>query len=217
MGYVLKMDNIYERQRELPLSIPESIGIIGAGGVGSWVALGFGLTGTKQMCIVDDDIIEAHNLNRTPFKASDVGNNKATATAGLIYERRGDISIFPLENKVEGLGALELKELLKSELIIDCRDTVMPLPKKIMDKIKVKTGYDGDSITLHFNPNYNNVWGDEPVRYTVTPSWLVPPMLLSALVISCICKNIKLEKEVITTIKLNDILDKIIGGTNDGT
>lgn len=56
--------------------------IIGAGGVGSWVAPALCLLiGKDNVVIVDGDELEKKNLNRQLFDASQVGQNKAAALA----------------------------------------------------------------------------------------------------------------------------------------
>ena len=56
--------------------------IIGAGGVGSWLAPSVCmLTSPKDVTVIDGDKLEKKNLNRQLFTAADIGKSKADALA----------------------------------------------------------------------------------------------------------------------------------------
>lgn len=55
------------------------VGIIGAGGLGSNVAVMLARSGVRQLTIVDKDIVDASNLNRQAFWPEDVGTAKVLA------------------------------------------------------------------------------------------------------------------------------------------
>jgi hypothetical protein len=172
--------DIYDRQKELNLNIPEKVAVIGCGGVGSWTALSFALVGVKELHLYDFDTVEESNLNRTPFKVSQIGINKCEAIAKLIYERRPEAKVYCYNTKVD-----ENTEFPDVNVIIDCRDNSTPIKNK--GKVIVIGGYDGSKITIHYHPTYKKVWGDEPVRYTITPSYLIPPMFISCIIVNYIC------------------------------
>jgi len=201
--------DLYDRQKELELDIPESVGVIGIGGVGSWVALNMALVGVKKMVLVDHDTIEPHNLNRTLFKLKHVGIAKVLALSELIYERRNDIQVFPIQKKLEDLNEFEMQMLKDCEVVIDCRDTTNPpLPSDLAKKQLITAGYDGFSVTIHINPKYNSVWGEEQVTYTITPSFLVPPQFLASLITLYICcSEIHREHEKISTFDIRKVFD----------
>lgn len=199
--------DIYNRQKELPLKIPESVAVLGVGGIGSWVGLFFALVGVKELVLVDNDIVEDTNLNRTPFRLDQVGMPKVQALAELIYERREDIEVYPLIK-------LETEEFTKKflrdvDIIIDCRDGEKFFEEEeLQKKVAAKLGYDGVGMTVVFNPGLPS-WGEEPVRYTITPSYLVPPVFLAALVVDAVVRRWAPEDEkVITWI---DGLKEVIG------
>lgn len=58
------------------------VGIIGAGGLGSNVAMMLARSGVRQMTIADPDIVDASNLNRQAYFPGDVGTPKVRALAG---------------------------------------------------------------------------------------------------------------------------------------
>lgn len=206
--------NIYDRQQTLNLKIPDSVAIIGVGGVGSWVAVDLALTGVKKIVLVDHDIIEAHNLNRTPFKSSQIGQPKVLAIVELIYERRTDVQIIPFQSKLEDLTEYQLDMLKNCEVIIDCRDTTNPpLPSELAKKQVITAGYDGFSVSIHINPDYKSIWGEEQVRYTITPSFLVPPQFLAVLIVLYIVvPEIRFANEKILSFDMRDIFKILMEG-----
>ena len=180
---------IYDRQIKLDLKIPTSICVVGVGGVGSWVALNLGLTGVKRLVLVDPDLVEETNLNRTPFRLLDVGKPKVTSITSILLLRRGNIKVYPLAKRVEDCNDYELSLIKDCEYVVDCRDTSDLLSFKSASKIT--GGYDGYSVTIHLNRKAGSVWGDEPTRYTVSPSWLVPPQFIASLVCLYLCTDLK--------------------------
>ncbi|MEM4244822.1 MAG: ThiF family adenylyltransferase [Candidatus Nanoarchaeia archaeon] len=62
--------------------------VVGAGGIGTYVALNLALMGVQEIDIMDGDKIEAHNLNRQVLYYDRVGENKAKVLA----ERLSDLS-----------------------------------------------------------------------------------------------------------------------------
>lgn len=197
---------LFDRQSELNLSIPHSAGIIGIGGVGSWVALNLALVGVEEIVLVDPDIVEEHNRNRTLFTAAQVGEPKVVALMSLIMERR-ETSVIPIEKMIEDLSRMELEFLIKCDTIVDCRDTSEPLPEVLRKKVQIIGGYNGSNITMHINPKLNSIWGDERAGYTITPSWLVPPALIATLICGYITMpNNKFKKEVIKSFDIGDLI-----------
>ncbi len=199
--------DIYNRQKELLLKIPESVAVLGVGGIGSWVGLFFALVGVKKLVLVDNDIVEDTNLNRTPFRLDQVGMPKVQALAELIYERREDIEVYPLIK-------LETEEFTKEflrdvDIIIDCRDGEKFFEEEeLQKKVAAKLGYDGVGMTVVFNPRLPS-WGEEPVRYTITPSYLIPPVFLAAMVVDAVVRGwAPKDEKVITWI---DGLKEVIG------
>jgi molybdopterin-synthase adenylyltransferase len=66
-----------DMQRKLQDS---SVGVVGLGGVGSWVAQGLALAGVKNLTIVDPDRVELSNLSRQCLYANtDIGSTKVSA------------------------------------------------------------------------------------------------------------------------------------------
>jgi len=175
-------EELYIRQKDLHLNVPESATVVGVGGVGSWVALDLALLGVKKLVLIDPDIVEEHNLNRTPFKETQIGEPKVVAISSLIKERRSATEIIPINKWVENLNKEEMK-MASTDIIYDCRDTTVQLPFKSLPVIT--GGYNGKNITIQIMPNSKFGWG-EVTRYTITPSYVVPPQLIAVLLVSAL-------------------------------
>jgi hypothetical protein len=175
---------LYSRQDTLNLNPPDNVCIIGVGGVGSWVGMFLPMVGTRSITLVDDDEIEMHNLNRTPFKKKHIGMAKVAAMLDLIGERRSTIvTIHP--QKWEDLESETKDNInLRCDCIIDCRDSA----EDIGIKCPITGGYDGYRITLHKNPSNKFIHGNRDlIRYRTVPSYLVPPVLIAATIVNMIC------------------------------
>lgn len=62
-----------------------SILVIGAGAVGSSIALGLVKLGLTNICVMDDDVVESHNLpNQYVYGPDDIGVPKVTALANKV-------------------------------------------------------------------------------------------------------------------------------------
>jgi len=162
------MDNttkeLYDRQRDMELTIPKKVAVIGLGGGGSWVAITLALAGVKELIVMDNDIIEESNLNRTLYRYSDIGKSKVTAIKELIHERRPDCivdgirntSIKSYEDTVANISD-EYLSVLACDIVIDATDNYQTrdLYTHLYAKEKIrptycKLGYDGLSYELDF-------------------------------------------------------------------
>jgi hypothetical protein len=199
------LDNdIFNRQETIELMYFRHVIVLGVGGIGSWVAFTMALTGQcKNMYLVDPDIVESSNLNRTPFRLADIGQPKVAALKYLIIERRAvDVQIFHKKTDAALLKLLMtetninryiLNDRMKTDtVIIDCRDDALTdfysMPVKYY-----KIGYDGLSITIDGNPRNTAVWG-QANTYRFTPSFICPSQLAANLVVTDILTS-KLDKE----------------------
>lgn len=97
--------SMMERQQPLGLDLPESVAIVGTGGVGSWTAYFLALAGVPEIWLFDMDIISEHNLNRIPLPITSVGKKKTEAVAELIRSVRPDCVVLPM-----GLFTKEIAE-----------------------------------------------------------------------------------------------------------
>jgi len=79
------VDPLYERQEPLGLARPSVI-LVGAGGVGCWVALALVLGGVEDITIYDGDTLSGNNLNRFPLPPNSIGELKSVALASWLMD-----------------------------------------------------------------------------------------------------------------------------------
>ena len=69
------------------------IGVAGAGGLGSNAALMLARCGIGNLLLVDDDVVDASNLNRQQYWPRHVGRPKVEALAELLLELNPDMTV----------------------------------------------------------------------------------------------------------------------------
>lgn len=183
-GTSIEMPQLYNRAEPLNIRAPDSVTIIGVGGVGSWVAWYLAIAGCRVINIIDPDKIEEHNLGRTPFKSWSVDQSKVEALAEIIYESRPMATVNMFSKKWEELTRDERQLVTGVSDILDCRDSVTPLEGVYCP---ITGGYDGTNVTIHVAPNLENIWGDGPVHYTVTPSYFGAPAMIALIIVNYLC------------------------------
>lgn len=162
--------------------IPESVAIVGVGGVGSWMALFISqMKDVKRIALFDADVVEESNLERTPFKSSHISEEKTEAMKDLIEERRGDVIVKKYGNLTD-----DNKQLLNMyEMSIACADSIEARNIVLRRDNSVSAGYDVteeyDHISVHES---GEIWTTEEGGadgYTIEPSWSVPAVLVAIL------------------------------------
>lgn len=95
--------------------------VIGAGGLGSPVALYLGTAGVGRITIVDNDAVDLTNLQRQIAHVQDrVGHPKAESARAAIAAINPEVLVRPLVMKAE---AQDLDELVpQAGVVIDCSD-----------------------------------------------------------------------------------------------
>jgi molybdopterin/thiamine biosynthesis adenylyltransferase len=81
----------YWRQADLisPEALAAPVTVIGAGGIGSPVALALAKMGCQNLTLYDPDVVEPHNLPNQFYRPRDVGRPKVAALADVIAEFTG--------------------------------------------------------------------------------------------------------------------------------
>lgn len=79
-------DDPYLRQRDFfsPGRHDPRVAIVGAGGIGSWVAVQLAKLGVMHITVFDHDRVAPHNLSTTVYRPSDIGKPKVLALAQTI-------------------------------------------------------------------------------------------------------------------------------------
>ena len=186
------MEDLYTRQQEIGLTIPNNITIAGVGGIGSWVAILAAMSGVQNLYLFDPDTMEEHNRNRLPFCEGSLNRPKVDVVREYITSIRPNAIVVAVQEKLEGV-LLDI-QIGSSTAIIDCTDS----PKaqfNIYNKCKengrikyIRAGYDGTSITVTGAISGWIKTTEEEEDYTVNPSWVVPAVTVAALAVG------KLEK-----------------------
>jgi molybdopterin/thiamine biosynthesis adenylyltransferase len=81
--------------------------VLGAGGIGSWVALGLAMSGVGELVVVDPDVVEARNLTRQPYPQRMVGQRKIEALGRLVRERAPGTRVTGVDLRVEAPDDLD--------------------------------------------------------------------------------------------------------------
>lgn len=173
--------DLYARQASLGLRTPQKAMVVGCGGTGTWVALFLAMMGTKELTLVDFDVLEESNRARLPFCAGQVGKPKVEAVNDLIMGIRPDCLVIPVNAKVT-------RNMLNGYPVFDCTDhfkTQLYL-KRLCQELKIpyiRCGYDlpsssGDAhITVSSSvPEWGNL-EDEETAYANTPSFVAPAVI----------------------------------------
>lgn len=185
VAWIFDENPIWLRTREesLNLNYHGKVVIIGLGGIGSWMAFSLAAIFNKFI-LIDHDVIEVSNLHRTPYFFSHVGRPKVVAAKELIVSRNPAANVFVLNKRVDDMTPDDFKLLYHTDLVLDCRDTLTPLPSAFDDYLVLKLGYDGLNFNYILNPNYEalQAWDNTPDGYTTVPSAIAPPMILAAIV-----------------------------------
>jgi len=188
-------EQLYQRQEQLNLTIPDTVTIVGCGGVGSWAAIGLAMAGIPNIFLFDPDVMEESNRNRLPFCQSSLNRPKVDVVSEYIQAIRPDCTVVSVQNKLESIF-LEI-QLSVSQWVLDATDSPrsqFAIYKACKDKNAnyVRAGYDGTGMTItsHISGFVKSVTdqGDEVANYTVAPSWVVPAQIVAALAVGKICK-----------------------------
>lgn len=184
---------------------PTSFIIIGLGGIGGHVAEIIGsIAKTNYMLLIDPDIIELSNLNRTVFRYEHIGSPKVEAVAELIAARNIEVKTTLIQDKFDAdclkmileedkiYNEISNSMRLRNIIVFDCRDDffddyglIRELCKKISAECKIiRAAYDGFSITIDGKPEEHPVWDDgQPAGYRTIVSHSIPARLVATLAV----------------------------------
>lgn len=97
------------------------VGIAGAGGLGSHVAMALARTGVGRILIVDMDVVEPSNLNRQMYRVDQIGETKVEALAENLREANPCVRIDTLNRRVTPENAVEI--FRHCDLVVEAFDT----------------------------------------------------------------------------------------------
>ena len=107
-----------KKQRDLQ---NKKVAIIGAGGLGSSLAIALGSSGIGEFHLVDFDHVEVHNIHRQiAFTTQDEGKSKAKTVATLVENRCAYTKIIAYEEDFETFS----KRGIQVDIMIDATDNL---------------------------------------------------------------------------------------------
>ena len=95
--------------------------IVGAGGLGSPVALYLAVAGVGRISLADHDVVEMTNLQRQiAHDMASLGVNKAESAARRMQAMNPDVQVIPMQQKLAGdaLG----QAVAAADVVLDCSD-----------------------------------------------------------------------------------------------
>jgi sulfur carrier protein ThiS adenylyltransferase len=116
------------------------IGIAGAGGIGSNVALNLVRSGVSCLKIVDFDRVEPSNLNRQFYFHDQIGRLKVEALVENLHRLRADVDIETVAARIDAANC--------REVFADCPLVVEGLDGRIDKKMLIETLADKERIVV---------------------------------------------------------------------
>lgn len=183
-----EIPEIYQRQRELNIR-PIRHAVVGAGGIGAWISILSAMSG-DDVHVFDDDILEIHNLNRLPFTVSDVGEKKVVVLERMLKKMGRKIHGYPV--RITSAYQLSLVDPEFVTFATDRLPNIIPVITELEKELGIPfavVNYDvnrnGVHLTIRFNINPANEFDVDPEQsgYTITPSWVAPPVFIASIVV----------------------------------
>jgi molybdopterin/thiamine biosynthesis adenylyltransferase len=122
--YYSRQVALYELGVEGQRKLKESkVAIVGIGGLGSIAALYLTLAGVGYIKIIDQDILEIHNIHRQVlYSIKQVGYPKVEAAAERLIEVNPDVHVEPIPENINALNAEKL--IGDVDLVVDGLDNM---------------------------------------------------------------------------------------------
>jgi molybdopterin/thiamine biosynthesis adenylyltransferase len=172
----------YTRQESLHIVQQQTVAIIGAGGIGSWLALYLGMAGINCLHLYDPDNVEEHNLNRLPVPPEAVGQNKAQAVRTEVLRLNPEITCYahPIEWSEPSADRAEPDYLVCCTDNLKSRKAVHAYAQK-EGLHYLELGADGNHATLTGTPPDWSTPEEQNPGYRSVPVFVGPCAAIAAL------------------------------------
>jgi bacteriocin biosynthesis cyclodehydratase domain-containing protein len=95
--------------------------ILGAGGIGSWLAQALAMMGVAELVVVDPDRVEERNRTRQPYPADSVGRRKVEVLGEMVTRLRPGLEFTGVDLRVEHES--DLSSLVEQvDVVASCAD-----------------------------------------------------------------------------------------------
>lgn len=116
------MDHSRQSKLLAPSDIPYPVIIIGAGGIGSWTALGLAKCGYPRITVWDDDLVEPANIPNQVYRPDQVGRPKVEALAEVIEVFSGTEIVtrprrFGAEDQLRGITIVGVDSMASRRIV----------------------------------------------------------------------------------------------------
>lgn len=123
----------------MPVLRNASVGLIGAGGIGSNVAMVLAAAGVGRLVIADADVVETTNLTRQfLYTEGDVGTPKVEALARRVAERNGEVRVDAVNGTFDG-PQFVVDHFADCDLVVLSADTPQDV-HRWLNEAAVRTG-----------------------------------------------------------------------------
>ncbi|HEC60770.1 MAG TPA: hypothetical protein ENI27_00775 [bacterium] len=146
--FLRQMDIFDPSENQVPVSI------IGAGGIGSIVALALTKMGMKEVDVYDHDVVDLWNVPNQMFRPNQVGDPKVEALKSVVHDLTG-VSINPYKVEV-GKNGTQVGAPMRGGIVVSAVDS-MEVREKIWKMVKLNPKFrllvdgrlGGESICLY--------------------------------------------------------------------
>jgi bacteriocin biosynthesis cyclodehydratase domain-containing protein len=95
--------------------------VLGAGGIGAWLAHSLAMMGVAELVVVDADVVEDRNRTRQPYPVESVGRRKVEVLGELVTGLRPGLRYAGVDLRVETPG--DLSSLVENvDVVASCAD-----------------------------------------------------------------------------------------------
>jgi len=201
-------------RHELPFRGPEAlklvaarrVHILGAGAIGSNLAVTLARQGFENMTVYDFDRVESHNIGNQAYGLDDVGSIKTAALNTIIFASCGlEITQIPIKVTDKILR----KHVSKTDLIVDCFDN--SASRKLVFDLAgelsldcVHAGFNGPYAEIRWNEKYivPSDAGEDVCEYPLARNLVT---LLVSVLAEVIVRYVTRTEKINESITFNDL------------